>query len=155
MKKTYYIVSITFVLMSVLFCVNSCERPEIKPGESEVPTSPTSASVSYPADWLIGTWVQYSETEKDTLRFSQDGTLVYTLGDFYSVGEDYTKEYLYECTDNYLIIFNNLSDWNHGTCYIEFTEDRTICLIHDFNILHPGAVEGTTCFSMYFKKIDR
>ena len=151
MKNIYYTISTTMLLFAFLFCIVSCERPEIKPEQSE---SLETASVTSISDWLVGTWVRYwDSSDKDTLRFSDNGTLEYSLCDFPNYGLLYTMNYFYECTDNYLISYFDLSDYYHIPNYIEFTEDHTVILLHNF-IFHPGSVEGTMSYDVYFKKID-
>ena len=64
-------------LLVVLFCTASCERPEIKPENSDTPETQENASTVSPSDRLVGTWVRYYDSnKKDTLRFSKDGTFV-------------------------------------------------------------------------------
>ena len=75
MKKRTNAVRTSLLLMAVLFCLVTCERTEIKPevtDSSEIPNVNTNTS---PADRLVGTWVRYNETWKDTLRFSENGTM--------------------------------------------------------------------------------
>lgn len=153
MKKRTNAVRTSLLLMAVLFCLVTCERTEIKPevtDSSEIPNVNTNTS---PADRLVGTWVRYNETWKDTLRFSENGTMIYTLGDYHSDGSLYIDQYFYECTDNYLINYNNngVHDYSPQLHYVEFNEDNTLLELGTFNFL---PVDVAVVYSVLFKKID-
>lgn len=148
MKNQTNIFCPVLFLLTVLFCAVSCERPEIKPDHSD---SSDEVPVTLSSDRLVGTWVRYWDSDiKDTLRISNDGTFVYTLGDFY--GSTYTKDYFYESTDNYLIDFNNPSDFRHQVHYLEFYDENTVLTLHNFSF-YPG-FEPSVIYSVAFKKID-
>ena len=107
-----------------------------------------------PKDRLVGTWVRYSESKNDTLRFSDDGIFVYTLGDYPSEGHLYIDQYFYECTDHYLINYNNVDvlDYTPQIHYIEFSADNTYLLL-DLFTFYPG-FQVDMIYSVLFKKID-
>ena len=140
-------------LLVVLFCTASCERPEIKPENSDTPETQENAFTVSPSDRLVGTWVRYYDSnKKDTLRFSKDGTFVYSLGEYLSDGSLYTDEYYYECSDNFLFYYKNPSSHGHDTHYIEFYYDNTVFTFHNFT-LYPG-VQLSMIYNTPFKKID-
>lgn len=149
MKKTCYIVVSTLILSVALFYLISCERTEIKPEQHEVPDPVLYTS---PTERLVGTWVRYWDSDRyDTLRFSNDGTFVYSLGGYLSNGNLYTEDYYYECTENYLINSNNPYDFIHEIHFLEFNEDNTVVKLHNFTFL---PVDVSVVYSVTFKKID-
>ena len=150
MKKVKSIVCLTSLFLAVLFCMASCERTEIKPEQQD---TIEDVSVTTPADRLVGTWVRYWESDtKDTLRFSNDGIFVYSLGNYNSDGSVYTDEYYYECSDNFLFYYKDPSSYGFGTHYINFYQDNTVFKIHNFT-LYPGP-EVTVVYDVTYKKID-
>ena len=153
MKKINHILGLAIILSVMFFYSTSCERPEIKPDNYEESEISEIISVTYPADRLVGTWVGYNETWKDTLRFSENGTMIYTLGDYHSDGSLYIDQYFYECTDNYLINYNNngVHDYYPQLHYVEFNEDNTLLKLGTFNFL---PVDVAVVYSVLFKKID-
>lgn len=148
MKRDTNMIRITIILFVVLLCTTSCERNEIKPEQTD---TSEGVAMTMPSDKLVGTWVRYWDSDKeDTLRFSDDGTFVYTLGDFY--GSLYTKDYYYETTSNYLIDFDNYDDFRHHAHYLEFYDGDTVFTLHDFSYF-PG-IEPSVIYGVTFKKID-
>ena len=140
------------ILTAMFFCLISCERPEIKPDDYEE-NDISQTSVTSPADRFVGTWVRYNETRKDTLRFSENGTMIYTLGDYHADGSVYIDQYFYECTNNYLINYNNndIRDYLPQFHLVEFNEDNTLLKIGTFTFL---PVDVGVVYSVLFKKID-
>ena len=55
MKKKIFTVCINSILFAVLFCMISCERPEIKPEQAD---EPTTSSGTLSTDKIVGTWVK-------------------------------------------------------------------------------------------------
>lgn len=153
MKKINHILGLAIILSVMFFYSTSCERPEIKPDNYEESEISEIISVTYPADRLVGTWVRYNETWKDTLRFSENGTMIYTLGGYHSDGSVYIDQYFYECTDNYLINYNNngICDYLPQLHYVEFNENNTLLKLGTFTFL-PADV--AMVYSVLFKKID-
>ena len=148
MKKNKNIICIIILLFVALSYTTSCERNEIKPEQTD---TPADVAVTTSSDKLVGTWVRYWDTDiKDTLTFSDDGTFVYTLGDFY--GSTYTKDYYYENTGNYLIDFEDFEDFRHQTHYLEFYDENNVFTLHNFSFF-PG-IEPSVVYSVVFKKIN-
>lgn len=153
MKKIKNIEFLTFSWLAVIFCMLSCERPEIKPEYPETPEINEDASNPSPSDRFVGTWVRYWNSDiNDTLKFTENGIFVYSLGEYNSDGSVYTDEYYYECSDNFLFYYKNPSSYGFDTHYIEFNEDNTILKFNNFT-LYPGP-QVTVIYNIYFKKID-
>ena len=151
MEKKKNIIRITIMLMIVLCCTTTCERPEIKPEAFENPAVSNTITNHSLADKLVGSWVRYWEGRRDTLRFSDDGLFVYTLGDFLENGNVYTDQYYYDCTNHFLINFKDSSDYIHQVHYIQFYEGDTLFKLGNFTFL-PVDVE--VVYDVLFKKID-
>lgn len=153
MKKRTNTVRTSLLLMAFLFCLVTCERTDIKPEVTDASEIPNVNTNTPPVDRFVGTWVRYNETRKDTLRFSDNGIMTYTLGDYHSDGSLYIDQYFYECTDNYLINYNNNSvrDYSPQLHYVVFNEDNTLLNLGTFNFL-PADVGMV--YSVLFKKID-
>lgn len=150
MKKIKGIERLTSLLLAVIFCTVSCERPEIKPEQQD---TIEEVAVITPADRFVGTWVRYWESNtKDTLRFSNDGIFVYSLGNYNSDGSVYTDEYYYECSDNFLFYYKDPSSYGFDTHYIKFYDDNTAFTLYNFT-LYPG-VEPAVVYNVTYKKID-
>lgn len=150
MKKVKSIVSLTSLFLAVIFCTVSCERPEIKPEQQD---TIEEVSVTTPANRFVGTWVRYWESEtKDTLRFSNEGIFVYSLGEYFSDGSVYTDEYLYECSDNFLFYYKDPSSYVFDTHYIKFYDDNTAFTLYNFTLC-PG-VHPDIIYNITYKKID-
>lgn len=152
MKNNRRIGIVAIILLSHIICLISCERTEIKPEVSGTSVIPDAATNISPADRLVGTWVRYWDSNiHDTLKFSADGTFVYISGNYFSNGDSYIKDYYYECTDNYLIRFNNPSDIIHQTHFLEFYYNETVFTLHNFTFIPVGI---DLSYSVTFKKID-
>ena len=150
MNTNSIIVCLTSLLLSFIFCTSSCERPEIKPEQQD---TSEEVSVTTPSDRFVGTWVRYLDSDyKDTLRFSNDRILIYSLGEYLSDGIIYTDEYYYECSDNFLFYYDDPSSYGFDTHYIKFYDDRAILTIYNFT-LYPGPQMGII-YDVTFKKID-
>lgn len=150
MEKIKSILCLTSLLLTVIFCIVSCERPEIKPEQSD---TLEELSATTPADRFVGTWVRYWNSErKDTLRFSNDGIFVYSLGEYLSDGSVYTDEYYYECSDNFLFYYKDPSSYGFDTHYIKFYDDNTAFTLYNFT-LYPGP-DVTVVYNVTYKKID-
>jgi len=150
MEKIKSIVCIASLLLAVVFCTVSCERPEIKPEQQDIPEE---VPVTTPDDRFVGTWVRYWESDtKDTLRFSNDGIFVYSLGDYNSDGSAYTDEYYYECSDNFLFYYKDLSSYGFQTHYIKFYDNNTAFTLYNFT-LYPG-VQPDISYDVTYKKIN-
>jgi hypothetical protein len=148
MKKNKNMIYKGLFLFVALFYMISCERNEIKPEQANTSENVTETP---PSDKLVGMWVRYWDSDiKDTLRFSDDGTLLYTLGDFY--GSAYAKDYYYENTGNYLIDFDDFDDFRQQTHYLEFYDGDTVFTLHNFSFF-PG-IEPSVVYGVVFKKID-
>ena len=141
--------SLALILIVSIFSMISCERPVIEPEVPDTSENPDAITNILPADRFVGTWVRYNETRKDTLRFSDEGVFVYTLGE--DNGNIYTDQYFYESTDNFLLLFKDFSNYNHETHYIEFKESNTLLKIGNFTFL---PVDVDVVYSVQFKKID-
>ena len=150
MKRTKSIVRLISLLLAVLFYTVSCERPEIKPEQQD---TSEETPVTTPADRFVGTWVRYWNSDhKDTLRFSNDGNFVYSLGGYNSDGSVYTDEYYYECSDNFLFYYKNPSGYGFDTHYIKFYDNNTAFTLYNFT-LYPG-VQPAISDDVTYKKID-
>lgn len=156
MKKNDIRIYLIIFLLIGLSSMVSCERQEIKPDISEVSETHEGSNVvsnTSPADRFVGTWVRYSDSDiKDTLRFSNDGTFVYSLGGLYSDGSLYTDEYYYESSNNFLFYYKDPSSYSFGSNYIQFYYDNTVFTFHNFT-LYPGP-QVTMVYNVSFKKID-
>ena len=129
MKKIKSIECLTLLLLAVLFCTVSCERPEIKPDQQD---TPEEVSVTTNADRFVGTWV--------------------SLGEYNSDGSVYTDEYYYECSDNFLFYYKNPSSYGFNTNHIEFYDGDTAFTLYNFT-LYPGP-EPAVIYNVTYKKID-
>ena len=106
-----------------------------------------------PADRFVGTWVRYWNSDhKDTLRFSNDGNFVYSLGEYNSDGSVYTDVYYYECSDNFLFYYKDPSSYGFQTHYIEFYDNNTAFTLYNFT-LYPG-FQPDMSYDVTYKKID-
>jgi hypothetical protein len=150
MEKIKSIVCLTSLLLAVMFCTVSCERPEIKPEQQD---NPEDVSVTTNADRFVGTWVRYwSSDHKDTLRFSNNGIFVYSLGEYNSDGSVYKDEYYYECSNNFLFYYKDPSSYGFDTHFIKFYDGDTAFTLYNFT-LYPG-VEPAVVYNVTYKKID-
>jgi hypothetical protein len=153
MKKIKSIECLTLLLLAVIFCMPSCERPIIKPEHPETPEVNEDVSNSSPSDRFVGTWVRYWNSDtNDTLKFTEDGIFIYSLGEYNSDGSVYTDEYHYECSDNFLFYYKNPSSYGFNTNYIKFYDGDTAFTFYNFT-LYPGP-QVTMIYNITYKKID-
>lgn len=151
MSKGLYMTGFSFFLSALLIGLLSCERSEIKPGQAEALGQPETISGASSLNKLVGTWVRYSGSRRDTLRFSDNGVLIYTLGNESGKGNVYRELYFYECTEHYLVDFKDSSDYNHTPHCIEFNEDNTQLLLGNFTFLPTDVAQ---IYAIRFKKIE-
>ena len=162
MKKKILIISISVVMLAVLFCIISCERPEIKPEQIDVPTT---SSDTLSTDKIVGTWVKCGatfasnqepnclwESSRDTITFSEDGKFQYITGN-YNEGEHHVEEFYFEYMKNFLILYNNPSSYAHKPYHIKFNEEGTQLKIYSWNFYNSSVHTLELC-NVCFKKIN-
>ncbi len=161
MKKTILMAWINIILSAVLFCIVSCEKPEINPEQSDEPTTSSDTSST---DKIVGTWVKCGgtfasneepnclwESSRDTITFSEDGIFQYITGN-YNEGEHHVEEFYFEYMKHYLILYNNPSSYAHRTYHIKFNDEGTQLKIFSWNFYNSSVHTSELC-NVCFKKV--
>lgn len=145
MKKTRCFIAITLLLYFLATFNISCEKPEVKPN---LPTPEPPEQELSTKDKLVGTWVRVYTQENDTIVFAEDGNCSYIIGGYYTAdGSSLIMEYCYETSEHFLILYNNLANYNPWPHVIEFYDDNTFFKMYN----SPwGFVENDA----YFRKIE-
>lgn len=162
MKKKILIISISIAMSAVLFCIVSCEKPEIKPEQTG---EPTTSSDTFSTDKIVGTWVKCGvtfasnqepdclwESSRDTITFSEDGKFQYITGN-YNEGEHHVEEFYFEYMKNYLILYNNPSSYAHQPYHIKFNDEGTQLKIFSWNFYNSSVHTLELC-NVCFKKVN-
>ncbi len=162
MKKTILMAWINIILSAVLFCIVSCEKPEINPEQSDEPTTSSDTSST---DKIVGTWVKCGgtfasneepnclwESSRDTIIFSEDGIFQYITGN-YNEGEHHVEEFYFEYMKHYLILYNNPSSYAHRTYHIKFNDEGTQLKIFSWNFYNSSVHTSELC-NVCFKKVN-
>jgi hypothetical protein len=149
MKQIYFLSAITLLSILTIFNV-SCEKPEPEP---EPPATPVEEPVVTTAERLVGKWARHWSyaTSKDTLLFTEDGTCYCIIGDFYSNGSSDTTAYSYECSEQFLVFYNNnMEQYSPQPHYIKFYDDYTYFVMYNC----PFFTVADVISNVGFKKVD-
>lgn len=131
MKHKYFLAVITLFSISTMFNI-SCDRPEIEP---ELPAISVEEPAVTTAERLVGKWARdwYYTSSKDTLLFTDDGKCFCIFGDYYSNGSPDTTAYHYECSEQFLILYNNNTEqYSPQPHYVEFYDDYTYFVMYNY-----------------------
>ena len=141
MKPVYFLSAITLLSILTIFNV-SCEKPEPEP---EPPATPMEETATTTTERLVGKWVHdgYYAKSRDTLLFSNEGKCFYIyLSD--------TTTYYYECSEQFLIFYNNnMEQYSPQPHYIKFYDDYTYFVMYNYPFLAIDAI-----LNAGFKKVD-
>lgn len=121
----------------------SCEKPEPEP---EPPTPPVEEPTITTAERLVGKWVLdgYYAKSRDTLLFTDNGNM------FYIHGSSDTTTFNYECTEQFLIFYNNNTErYSPQPHYIRFYDDYTYFIIYNYPFLVIDVI-----LNAGFKKVE-
>lgn len=143
MKQIYFLSAISLLSILTIFNV-SCEKPEPEP---EPPATPVEEPVVTTAERLVGKWVLdgYYAKSRDTLLFTDNGKMFY-----YSDGSSDTTVYYYECSEQFLIFYNNnIEHYSPQPHYIKFYDDYTYFVIYNYPFLVLDVI-----LNAGFKKVD-
>ena len=121
----------------------SCEKPE---PELEPPIAPVEEPVITTAERLVGKWVLdgYYAKSRDTLLFTDNGKMfrIYELSD--------TTAFNYECSEQYLILYNNNTEQQSPQPhYIKFYDDYTYFVMRNYPFLVIDVI-----LNAGFKKVE-
>ena len=131
MRIVNYISAMIFLLIGLLIFNISCDKAEPMPEFSDTPVEEQEISV---ADRLVGTWVRdyNSLPTYDTLLISSDGTCSYIKGGSDSDGLSYTTTCFFETSEQFIVLYNSLSDFNPYPHYIKFYDDFSYFVMYNY-----------------------
>lgn len=127
MKRLYSLMPLLLLSIATAFSV-SCEKPEPEP-----PAPPVEKPEITTAERLVGKWVLdgFYAKSRDTLLFLENGICLRIIKESPSD----TISYYYECSDQFLILYDNFSQNSPQPHHVEFYNDYNYFIMVNYPFL--------------------